>query len=96
MRRQQMQSRQQQPMQQMQPMGGTMQMQPAQFGNMGGGGQSAMIGAMSGMPSASSMAEMLQRMQGAWGGKPEYAMSPEGSKVPVVDSFRPASGGGYS
>ena len=58
------QSGQQPDMQPGQPMGGTvMQMQPAQFGQPAGGGQSAMAGALGGMPSASSMAEMLKRMQ---------------------------------
>ena len=80
---------QQQPQQQMPQMGGTMQSQPGQMPAMGGGGQSAMSGAMGGMPSASSMAEMLKRMQ-AGSGKSDWAMAPDGNKVPVVDAIRPA------
>jgi len=50
--------------QQMPQMGGTMQMQPAQFGNMGGGQGGAQNAWSGAMPSASSMAELLQRMRG--------------------------------
>lgn len=80
---------QRQPMQQMPQMGGTMQMQPANFSAMGGGGQSPMASALGGLPSASSMADMLKRMQGGGNGKTEWAMAPDGNKVPVVNAIQP-------
>ncbi len=72
--------------------GGTMQMQPAQMPAMGGQGQSGMGAAMGAMPSATSMADMLRRMQGGGG---QFAMSPAGEKVPVVDQINPVLGRGY-
>jgi len=68
MRRRQMQEMRQpqQQQQMMHPLGGTMQMQPVQFGQGYGGtsGAASMAGAM---PSASSMADMLKRMREGWG-----------------------------
>lgn len=90
-RRQQQAQRQPAQQQQMPQMGGTMQMQPARFDGGSGGGQSAMTGALGNMPSSSSMAQMLQQMR-AGNGKPEWAMSPEGGKVPVVDAIKPMGG----
>lgn len=69
MRRREQMAQQQQPQQQMQPMGGTMQLQPVQFG--GGAGNDPTAAALSGlMPSASSMTEMLNRYR-KWANSPQ-------------------------
>ena len=67
MQRRQAMAQRQQPMQPMQAMGGTMQMQPVQMPQ-GYGGATGAASLASGMPSASSMAEMLKRFQSGWGG----------------------------
>lgn len=64
------QQQQSQPQQQMQPIGGTMQLQPGQFGG-GGGGNDPTAAALSGMmPSASSMTDMLNRYR-KWSNAPQ-------------------------
>lgn len=67
-RRRQMQEQSRQPMQQMPALGGTMQSQPVQMPQ-GYGGASGAASFAGGMPSASSLAELMKQMKNGWGGQ---------------------------